>query len=110
MPSPPKPFPQRAHNTPDVLRKKCVDRLSMRQRMMAQVYFHYSNADGALVDRRGTVLDNLADLNDCAMGVVQSLISVPSAEDWRQWVLHVSDDQGEELFVLPFTKLLGKPN
>ena len=78
--------------------------------MMAQVYFHYSNAEGALVDRRGTVLDSLSDLRDCATGVVQSLISIPSAEDWRHWVLHVSDDKGEELLVLPFTKLLGKPN
>ena len=31
-------------------------------------------------------------------------------DDWRGWVLHVSDDQGDELFVVPFTFVLGKPN
>ena len=33
-----------------------------------------------------------------------------SLEDWRDWVLHVSDDQGDELFVVPFTFVLGKPH
>ena len=28
----------------------------------------------------------------------------------RDWVLHVSDDLGEEIFVLPFEFLLGKPH
>jgi len=34
----------------------------------------------------------------------------PSTEDWRDWVLHVSDDIGEEIFCLPFASLLGKPH
>jgi hypothetical protein len=33
-----------------------------------------------------------------------------SATDCREWVLHVSDDVGVELFVLPFAFVLGKPN
>jgi hypothetical protein len=31
-------------------------------------------------------------------------------EDWRRWVLHVTDQDGEEVFALPFSSLLGKPN
>jgi len=31
-------------------------------------------------------------------------------EDWRGWVLHVSDESGEEIFNLPFDSLLGKPH
>jgi hypothetical protein len=34
----------------------------------------------------------------------------PSAEDWRNWVLHVSDALGDEIFALPFASLLGKPH
>jgi len=41
---------------------------------------------------------------------VRSLINELSLEDWRDWVMHVSDDQGDELFVVPFTFVLGKPN
>jgi hypothetical protein len=40
--------------------------------------------------------------------VVRSLISARSAEDWRSWVLHVIDDLGDELFVVPFAFVLGK--
>jgi hypothetical protein len=33
-----------------------------------------------------------------------------SLEDWRGWVLHVNDDLGDELFVVPFAFVLGKPH
>jgi hypothetical protein len=41
---------------------------------------------------------------------VQSFTSERSLEDWRDWVLHVSDDQGDELFVVPFVFVLRKPH
>jgi hypothetical protein len=31
-------------------------------------------------------------------------------EDWRGWILHVNDDLGDELFVVPFSFVLGKPH
>ena len=77
---------------------------------MAQVYFHYTSPEGALLDRRGANVDNITDARDCATGVVQSLITAPSAEDWREWVLHVSDELGEELFIVPFATVIGKPH
>lgn len=40
--------------------------------------------------------------------VVRSLLMAPTAEDWRGWVLHVSDDLGEEIFAVPFASILGK--
>lgn len=76
---------------------------------MAQVYFHCSNTEGARIDRRGAVGD-LAEACEQATLVVQSLIAAPSLEDWRGWVLHVSDDIGEEIFSLPFASMLGKPH
>jgi sirohydrochlorin ferrochelatase len=53
-------------------------------------------------------VDDLAEARDHATRVVQSLANERSLEDWRDWVLHVSDDQGDELFVVPFTFVLGK--
>jgi len=77
---------------------------------MTQVYFHCSNTKKVFVDRRGAVVDDLAEARDRATRVVQSLISERSREDWSDWILHVSDDQGDELFVVPFTFVLGQPD
>ena len=77
---------------------------------MTQVYFHCSNTKKVFVDRRGAVVDDLAEARDHATRVVQSLIHQRSPEDWRDWVLHVSDEQGDELFVVPFTLVLGEPH
>ena len=67
---------------------------------MAQIYFHCSTAEGV----------DLAEARDHAALVVQSLIMAPSLEDWRGCVLHVSDDCGEEIFIVPFASVLGKPH
>ena len=77
---------------------------------MAQVYFHCSNTKNVFVDRRGAMVDDLAEARDHATGVVQSLTKTSSLEDWRDWVLHVSDDLGDELFVVPFAFVLGDPH
>lgn len=77
---------------------------------MAQVYFHCSSTQGALIDRSGAAIDNLAEARDHATLVVRSLIMTPGEEDWRGWVLHVSDADGEEIFSLPFASMLGKPH
>jgi len=74
---------------------------------MTQVYFHCSNTKKVFVDRRGAVVDDLAEARDHATRVVQSLTNERSFEDWRDWVLHVSDDRGD--FVVPFTFVLGEP-
>jgi hypothetical protein len=63
-----------------------------------------------MIDRYGTAVDDLADARDHADCVVRSLASTRSAEDCRSWILHVSDDLGDELFVVPFTFVLGKPH
>jgi hypothetical protein len=77
---------------------------------MTQVYFHCSNTKEVLVDRCGAVVDDLTEARDHAACVVRSLAIARSLEDWRGWVLHVNDDLGEELFVVPFAFGLGKPH
>lgn len=77
---------------------------------MTDVYFHYSNARGVLIDRSGTAVDSLTDACEQAACAVRSLIMTASAEDWRGWVLHVTDRDGDEIFDMPFAVALGKPN
>ncbi|QWG11275.1 hypothetical protein KMZ29_16105 [Bradyrhizobium sediminis] len=77
---------------------------------MAQVYFHCSNTEQALIDQCGASVDDLADAREHAALVVQSLVTTASLVDWRGWVLHVSDDLGDEIFSVPFASVLGKPH
>lgn len=77
---------------------------------MSQLYFHCSNPKGALVDRRGATISDLGEARDHAIRLVRSLVATRSAEDWRGWVLHVSDDLGDEIFDMPFAFVLGKPH
>lgn len=75
---------------------------------MAHVYFHCSSARGLMVDRRGSEVDDLLDAHDRALRFVGSLIAQPDREDWRHWILHVSDEDGEEVFDMPFSYVLGR--
>jgi len=75
---------------------------------MVRVYFHCSSAQGVLLDRRGAAVDDLLEAHDRALQFVGSLIAKPDAEDWRHWDLHVSDEDGEEIFVMPFSSVVGK--
>ena len=77
---------------------------------MSQVYFHCSNRDGVLVDRRGMSVVDLMEAIETATNLVRLRISEPSLVDWRDWTLHISDEAGDEIFVLPFASVLGKPN
>lgn len=77
---------------------------------MTELYFHYSDAKGALVDGRTAAVTDLAEARAYAELVIRSLIMQPGPEDWRGWVLHVSDDLGDELLALPFASVLGRPH
>jgi hypothetical protein len=77
---------------------------------MAQVYFHCSNTVGVSIDRCGSAVADLAEAREHALLVVRSLIMTPVLEDWRVWVLHVTDSEGDEIFSVPFASQLGKPH
>ena len=77
---------------------------------MAQVFFHCSNTRGAVLDGCQAEVLDLVEAQEYATCVIRSLIMEPTAEDWRGWVLHVSDDDGEEIFALPFASMLGRPH
>jgi hypothetical protein len=77
---------------------------------MTEVFFHCSDdAEHVLIDRRGAAM-GLAEARRHAEHLVYSLLTKPGADDWRTWVLHVTDEFGEEIFALPFASVLGKPH
>jgi hypothetical protein len=77
---------------------------------MTELYFHCSDAEHVTIDRCAAAVDDLAEARAHAHCFVRSLIMTPSEEDWRDWVLHVTDELGEEVFVLPFASVLGEPH
>ena len=81
----------------------------MTQVHSTKVYFHCANSHEVRVDRSGEAVNDLTEARDRAVGIVQSLIMQRDAEDWRDWTIHVSDSD-DEIFVLPFACVLGKPH
>ncbi len=77
---------------------------------MTRMYFHCSNDRGVLIDPAGLEFAGLSEACDHAQHLVQSLVDSQSLEDWRKWILHVTDDQGDSLFVVPFASALSKPH
>ena len=75
---------------------------------MTQVFFHYSNPKKVFLDHHGAVVNDLVEARDHATRLVQSFTNERGVEDWRDWIMHASSDQGDELFVLPFTFVLGR--
>ena len=63
-----------------------------------------TSADG----KRGSEVDDLIEARERAIGRVRTIMSRPGPEDWRRWVLHVSDGDGEEIFALPLSSLIGE--
>ncbi|MGX1110272.1 hypothetical protein AB7M47_008655 [Bradyrhizobium elkanii] len=77
---------------------------------MTQVFFHCSTTHGVLMDRRGTSVTSLSEACEAATRMMRSLVATVSLEDWRDWVVHVSDETGEEIVILSFASVLGKPH
>ena len=95
---------------------------------MTEVYFHCSDAEHVLIDRRGATM-NLAEARNHSEHLVRSLLMTPGASPLRDCDLHdtdkiaeeitelkeaaasaVTDEFGEEIFALPFASVLGKPH
>ncbi len=77
---------------------------------MTNVSVRCSTARGNILDTRVAVVDDLADARHYAMRVARSLVAIPNSRDWRECWLDVVDDLGDELFVIPFATIIGKPH
>ncbi len=74
---------------------------------MAQALFRCSNPEGQ-IDGRVANVDDLIEAREYATRIARSLIAAPTLRDWRTCYLSVSDDLAEELFLIPFSSLIGK--
>jgi aspartyl-tRNA synthetase len=77
---------------------------------MTHVYYHCTSADEIYLDRRGIEVEDLVEAHQRAAQIVKEFINSHGPYDWRTWTLHVSDEDGEELFLVPFSYMLGKPH
>ncbi len=74
---------------------------------MPHVYFHCSCTEQVLLNYGGADVADMSEAHEQAALVVRELLALPGPEDWRDWMLHISDDLGEQLFALPFTAVMG---
>ncbi len=77
---------------------------------MAHAVFRCSNSQGHIIDGRVANVDDLIEAREYATRVARSLIGAPTLLDWRSCCLNVSDDLGQELFVIPLSSIIGKPH
>ena len=77
---------------------------------MTHVYFHCSSADRVLLDSDGSDVEDLVEAHERAKQIVREFVSTQTPDDWRTWTMHVSDENGEDIFLVPFTYVLGRPH
>jgi hypothetical protein len=77
---------------------------------MTMLYFHCVGSQGALLDRSGSKLEDMCEARARAFLVISTIVNSLGPEDWRDWSVHVRDDEGEELMQVPFSTVLGKPH
>jgi len=77
---------------------------------MTHVYFHCSNADRIVLDPQGLEVADFVEAHECAAQIVRAFVASIGPDDWRSWTLHVSDESGEDIFVMPFACIVGRPH
>ncbi len=75
---------------------------------MTQVSFYCASSWGVLLDKRVVEVRDLFEARDCAKHVAWSIIKTAHPMDWRSCRLYVRDNNGKELFVMPFSWALGR--
>jgi hypothetical protein len=77
---------------------------------MAQLFFHCSSPERVVPDRRGSDVEDLVEAHGHAIAFVQRIIGMAGPDDWRVWKLSVLDENGDEVFEVPFASVIGKPH
>jgi hypothetical protein len=77
---------------------------------MTHVYFHCSNADRLVLDPLGVEVEDFVDAHQRAAQMVRLFVNSIGPDDWRTWTLHVSDEDGEDIFLMPFSCVVGRPH
>ena len=75
---------------------------------MTHVYFHCSNAERIVLDPSGVEVEDFVEAHQRAAQIVRAFVSSIGPDDWRSWTLHVSDEDGEDIFLMPFSCVVGR--
>jgi hypothetical protein len=77
---------------------------------MTHVFFHCASAERVLLDQNGSDVEDLVEAHERAKQIVREFITSRTPDDWRAWTMHVSDENGEDIFLMPFSYVLGRPH
>jgi hypothetical protein len=75
---------------------------------MTHVYFHCCSSERVLLDPCGAEVEDLDEACERALQVVRKFVTSCGPDDWRGWTLHASDENGDELFLMPFARVIGR--
>jgi hypothetical protein len=78
--------------------------------VMTHVYFHCTNADGMVLAPRGVEVEDFVEAHERATQMVRAFVNSIGPDDWRGWIMHVRDEEGEDIFLMPFSCVLGQPH
>jgi hypothetical protein len=76
--------------------------------VMTYVYFHCTNAEGTVRAPRGIEVEDFVEAHERAAQIVREFVSSIGLDDWRSWILHARDEDGEDIFLMPFSCSLGR--
>jgi len=76
---------------------------------MARLCFRCASSGGIEIDQHLADVEDWFAARDYAIELVRSRIAAAPPQNWRKHRLHVENERGEELFVLPFWSTLCKP-
>ncbi len=74
---------------------------------MTHVHFQCFSSEQVLLDYGEANVTDMTEAREQAAMMVCEFLAAPGPEDWRDWMLHVSDELGGDLFALPFTAVIG---
>ncbi len=76
---------------------------------MAQFFFHCTSSEKVLVDQSGDDLLDLAEVRHRASAIMRHRMETGVVDgDCRDWLMHVTDEEDEEVFVLSFSDVIGR--
>ena len=83
--------------------------LARMEVQMAQFFFHCTSSEKVLVDRSGDDLLDLTEVRHRASSIMRRCIETGTVDgDCRDWLMHVVDEEDEEVFVLSFSDVIGR--
>ena len=76
---------------------------------MRQVSFCCATSRGTVLHRCVAEVKNLSEARRYAAAFARSIVAAAAAQDWAKCRMHVRDEQGDELFVMPFWPAASRP-